>query len=379
MVDIPFPHKPSVPLALIIDLDAVVHNYRVLKSQLGKDVICAPVLKANAYGMGAQEVGERLYQEGCRHFFVAHISEGIHLKSHLKADAFVYVLNGLRQGDEDLYAHFNLIPVLGDPVQIHTWNSYCERKGKCLKAILHLDTGMTRTGLPTKAVQNLGLLQVSNMEIVCVMSHLVCTYQPSHPRNQLQRDLFETLRNRFPFAKASLGCSGGVSLGPDYHFDMVRPGLALTGCRIAVPKGEYKLKPAIKAYAQILQINEITAGESIGYDATFIASRASRIATLGVGYADGYFRNLSNKGEVYFAGQKLPIVGRISMDLLTIDITDVDDQKIHVGDWVELFGDNILAHELAETAGTISWELFTRLGSRFERFYLNSLEAQEVA
>jgi alanine racemase len=379
MAKVPFPHKPAVPLAIIVDLAAVAHNYRTVKSRLKTGTTCAAVLKANAYGMGVRDVALRLYQEGCRHFFVAHLSEGIELKSIINEDAFVYVLNGLRTGDEDYYDHFDLIPVLGDPFQIRVWNSYCERKQKCLKAVLHFDTGMTRTGLSSRAVQNLGFLQVSNMEIVCVMSHLVCAYQPAHPMNEAQRATFDTLRARFPFAKASLANSGGSTLGKQYHFDMVRPGLALTGCHTVAINGDYKLKPAIKAYAQIMQINEIAAGDSIGYDATFVTSRASRIATLGVGYADGYLRNLSNKGEVYFDGQKLPVVGRISMDLLTIDITDVESDKIQIGDWVELFGDNILIHEVAEKAGTVSWELLTLLGTRFERFYINSLEAQEAA
>ena len=153
---------------------------------------------------------------------------------------------------------------------------------------------------------------------------------------------------------------------------MVRAGLALTGCRSSIPHGEYTLKPALKAYAQVLQINEIPQGTSVGYNGTFIAPKASRIATLGVGYADGYFRNLSNQGEVFFEGHKLPVVGAVSMDLMTVDITDLPPNKINVGDWVELFGDNLWASKLAEKAGTVTWELFTRLGSRFERFYVGS-------
>jgi alanine racemase len=160
---------------------------------------------------------------------------------------------------------------------------------------------------------------------------------------------------------------------------MIRVGLGLTGCRTAVSKGDYILKPALKAYAQVLQINDLSQGESVGYDATFIASRPSRIATLGVGYADGYLRHLSNRGEVYFEGQKLPVVGKISMDLLTIDVTDVSPNRIYPGDWVELFGDHMLLNHVAEKAETISWELITRLGSRFERFYVNSKRAQEAA
>lgn len=374
-----FPHHPSLPLVLMIDLDAVAHNYHTLCSQVKKGTICAAVLKANAYGMGVREVALRLYQEGCRHFFVALLSEAIELKAVVGDDSSIYVLNGLRRGDEEVYAHYDLIPILGDPLQIHVWNTFCQNKGQNLKAALHCDTGLSRTGLSETAIQSLGLLQVSHMEIVCIMSHMACSYQATHPMNELQRAAFDEIKKRFPFALASFSTSTALFLNPPYHFDMVRAGLALTGCRSANPHGEYTLKPVLKAYAQVLQINDIPQGGSVGYNATFIAPRASRIATIGVGYADGYFRSLSNRGEVYFEGYKLPVVGNVSMDLTTIDITDLPPNKIGLGNWVELFGDHLWSSKVAEKAGTISWELFTRLGSRFERFYLNSTEGKAAA
>jgi alanine racemase len=379
MTKIHFPSHPSLPLVLVIDLDAVAHNYQSVCTHIKKNTRCAAVLKANAYGMGVKEVALRLYHEGCRHYFVAQLSEAIELRAFVKQDASIYVLNGLRRGDEEVYAHFNLIPILGDPLQIHLWNSFCQSKGESLKATLHFDTGLTRTGLSETAVKSLGLLQVSHMEIVCIMSHLACAYQANHLMNENQRTAFDELQKRFPFALASFSSSGALSLNPNYHFDMVRTGLALTGCRSAIPHGEYTLKPALKAYAQILQINEISQGRSIGYNATFIAPRTSRIATIGVGYADGYLRSLSNRGEVYFEGHKLPVVGSISMDLATIDITDLPPNKIGIGNWVELFGDHLWASKVAEKAGTISWELYSRLGPRFERFYVNSHEAKETS
>ncbi|HBG33983.1 MAG TPA: alanine racemase, partial [Holosporales bacterium] len=197
--------------------------------------------------------------------------------------------------------------------------------------------------------------------------------------NETQRDLFDKLRKRFPFALASLANSGGFFLGPKYHYDIVRAGLALTGSYAAIFQIKAPLKPVIKAYAQILQLNEVSAGDSIGYDATFIASRASRIATLGVGYADGYLRSLSNRGEVYFSGTRVPVAGRVSMDLMTIDVTDIPSSKIKAGDWVELFGDNLSIDAVAEKAGTVPWELLTSLGPRYERFYLSNQHEQEVA
>ena len=367
-----FPQQPSLPLVLVIDLDAVAHNYHALCSRLRKGTICAAVLKANAYGMGVKEVASRLYQEGCRHFFLAQISEAIELKAFVGADSSIYVLNGLRRGEEEVYAHYDLIPVLGDPLQIHLWNTFCQNKNQTLKAVLHCDTGLVRTGLSEKAMENLGLLQVSHMEIVCIMSHMACSYHATHPMNETQKIAFSSLKKRFPFAIFSFSSSGALFLDESYHFDMVRAGLALTGCRSSIPHGEYTLKPVLKAYAQVLQITDIPNGTSVGYNATFVSSRASRIATIGVGYGDGYLRSLSNQGEMYFEGYKLPIVGSVSMDLTTVDITDLPPQKIGLGNWVELFGDHLWASIVAEKAGTVSWELFTRLGARFERFYVNS-------
>jgi len=380
MDNISFPYTPSVPLALVIDLEAVVHNYRTLRSSLKKSAMSASVLKANAYGMGVKEVAPLLYQEGCRHFFMAHLSEAIELKNYVEQDSSIYVLTDLRQGDEEVFAHYNLIPVLNDLFQIRTWNAFSESKNACFKAALHFDTGMNRTSLSPEIVRNLGLLDLSHIEIVCVMSHLASPYQASHPMNEIQRLAFDELRERFPFALGSLANSGGLFLGRAYHYDMVRLGIGLTGCRSSVPQGEYKLKPVLKAYAQILQINEVERGESIGYDATYITTRATRIAIIGVGYGDGYLRSLSNRGEVYFKGQRLPIIGRVSMDVITIDITDVPSHTIYPGEWVELFGDNLPADQVAEKAGTISNDLFTGLGSRFERFYVGARsKAQEAA
>lgn len=379
MAKIKFPHSPSVPLALVVDLDAIAHNYRSLCSLAKKGTLCGAVVKANAYGMGIKEVAPRLYQEGCRHFFVAHVSEAIELQCFIDKGTSIYVLNGLRPGDEEVYAHYGLIPVLSDLDQIQAWNSFSKKRKECLKAALHFDTGITRTGISPNVVRDMGLLELSHIEIVCIMSHLSCAYDPTHPMNESQRLAFDALRKRFPFALGSLANSGGLFLGPEYHYNLARVGLALTGCRTAVPQGKYSLKPVLKAYAQILQINDVPRGSSIGYDATFITSRASRIATVGVGYADGYLRSLSNRGEVYFEGNLLPVVGRVSMDLLTIDITNVPPHQIRSGDWVELFGDHLLVDDLATKAETIPWELLTRLGSRFERFYSTAKKTKEAA
>ena len=217
MIKPKFPHQPSVPLVLMVDLDAVAHNYQVLSKRVKKGTICAAVLKANAYGMGVREVATRLYHEGCRHFFVAFLSEAIELKSFVGKDASIYVLNGLRRGDEEVYAHYDLIPVLGDPLQIHIWNTFCQNKNENLRAVLHYDTGLIRTGLSEKAMEALGLLQVSHMEIVCIMSHMVCAYHASHPMNDKQRMAFAELKRAFPLCALQLSNSSALFLNEHYH------------------------------------------------------------------------------------------------------------------------------------------------------------------
>lgn len=363
MDDPQFPQKPAVPLALLIDLDALAHNYHTVQACLKKGTVVGAVLKANAGGVGIKEAGARLYKEGCRHFFLAYVTEAIELKPFVGDDSFIYVLSGLRRGDEEVYAHYNLIPVLSDVSQVQLWNVFARSKNKCLKAVLHVDTGLTRTGLSAEEVKTLSLLDISNIEIVCIMSHLACSAEATHPMNEAQRLCFDALRQRFHTIPASFVSSAGVMISPAYHYDIVRTGLALVGC---VSVHNPALRPVIQAYGQVMQIHQIQPGTTVGYGADFVAQRPSRIATIGVGYADGYFRSLGNKGDVYFRGYIIPVVGRISMDFTTLDVTDV---PIEIGDWVELFGDHISAHQVATQAGTISWELLSRLGTRFERFY----------
>jgi alanine racemase len=184
---------------------------------------------------------------------VAHLPEAIELQCFVGRDVSIFVLNGLREGDEEVYAHYHLIPVLSDFKQIQRWNTFAKTKNACLRAALHFDTGMTRTGISLRETNDLSISDLSHTEIVCVMSHLACAYQEKHPMNEVQRLSFEVLRSRFPFALASLSGSGGAFLGHEYHYDLLRVGLALTGCRSAVIRGEYTLKPSLKAYAQVLQ------------------------------------------------------------------------------------------------------------------------------
>lgn len=370
MNDYPFLSQSTSTSALVIDLDAITKNYRFLSKLLKKKTICSAIIKANAYGLGIPSIVKRLHQEGCQHFFVAQMNEGIEAKIYAP-NAFVYVLNGIRKEDTALYQQHQLIPVLNSIDQILIWNQFAEKQNIFLPAILHFDTGINRTGLSPKEIYNLALNHLSHIEVHFLMSHLACAYQPDHPMNRQQLSLFQELCHNFPSLRRCFANSGGIFLGHDFHFDMVRPGLALYGLGL----GENSfLKPCVHLFGQIIQIETINIGDSVGYDATYVASKETRVATIGLGYADGYPRNLSHKGYVYLNGYTAPIIGRISMDLITVDVTEIPLHLCYIGGWVEFFGNNISLDRIAHEAQTISWEMLTKLGHRSDRFYIDNNE-----
>lgn len=378
MHKIKLPFTPLSPSAIVIDLEAVAHNYKALQDKVGPNTKCAAVVKADAYGLGMSMVSTTLQDMGCRKFFVASIDEGIDLRSILGDGPAIYVLSGLRANEEEEYLSHDLIPVLSDLSQVQRWNGYAKIKGFPLPAILHMDTGMMRTGLKPDETAQLGLNHVSDLELKYVMSHLACAYEPHNPMNQQQLETFDNWRRSYPIAPASLANSGGIFLGERYHMDMVRPGLALYGGSLPRLAEPGLFKPAVKVYAQVLQTGHIQPGQSVGYDGTFTANRPTRIATLGIGYADGYLRSLSNRGSVYLCGHKIPVIGRVSMDLITVDITDVPEGACVPGDWAEVIGEQILLDDVARAAETAPWELLTSLSTRSHRFYQpNSLASTE--
>lgn len=341
---------------LTIDLDALAANYRVLAAQAGVEV--APVVKADAYGLGAGPVARRLWAEGARRFFVARANEGRALRRALgvQRPAEIYVLDGAAPGRAGLFSGGELRPVLNSPEQVAAWRA--AGGGPCA---VHIDTGMNRLGLrPEEA----GL--AADLAPAIVLSHLACTDEPANPMNRRQRDLFAEASRAFPGARLCLANSGGVFLGPDYAFDLVRPGVSLFG---GGPEGrpDPRLRAVATFEADVLQVREAAAGESVGYGAAHGLVADTRIAVVGAGYADGVPRSSSPRGQVWLAGRRRPIVGRISMDSLAVD---AGDAAVRAGDRVELFGPRLPLDEAAAAAGTIAYELLTSVGGRVERRYL---------
>ena len=352
-----------------IDLDAIKHNYEFIRSHLSESR-CAAVVKADAYGLGAIQVSKALESIGCKDFFVATPDEGFELSSALNKDANIYILNGLYPGSEGYLTEHNLIPVLNSVSQILTWQNHAKKVGRDLPAIIHIDTGMWRAGLPMDEVDILHAQpeRLNHIDIICYLSHLACSEQPNHQKNRQQLNRLKEALDKLPTKPVSLSNSHGVLLGADYHFDLLRPGRILYGLGSRTPLTQ-GIRPGVSLYAKLLQIRDVAKGEAIGYDSTFVVEEDMKVATIGIGYADGIMRTLTNNGLVYIQGQPAPIVGRVSMDLITIDVTSIDPTHLEVGSWAEVIGDHISADELARMAGTNSREITSNLGQRYHRIY----------
>ena len=361
--------KPALAGAILtINLNAVAQNWRALGAR-GHQADCAAVIKADGYGLGAPQVGARLYAEGCRSFFVAHPNEGIALRSHV-GDAAVYVLNGLMPGTEADYAAHRLAPVLNDPGQVAAWAAWCAANGPHPAAI-HIDTGMTRLGLSMKDALALAddTRAIAAAGDILVMSHLACADEASHPLNREQLDRFAAIANRFRQWPQSLSNSSGIFLGEAYHFDLLRPGVALFGGNPA-PGQTNPMKPVVTLSARILQVREIDSPLTVGYGATHRTAPPAKIATIAVGYADGILRSLSNRGALTLAGQKVPLVGRVSMDLITVDVSVVPEAILSAATHIDLLDAAHTIDDLAADAGTIGYEVLTSLGHRYHRDYV---------
>ncbi len=355
---------------LTIDLDAIAENYARLGARLASGAQCAGVVKADGYGCGAIPVAKRLFAAGCRVFFVARADEGFALKPHLP-DAEVCVLDGLLPGLVDDYAAAGIVPVLNDPGQVEAWTAYCAANEVAPPVVVHVDTGMNRLGLAMADAEALAedgdaLRAFSD---VLVMSHLVVSEEPEHPLNARQLADFQHLRARFPKAKASLANSSGIFLGPDYHFDLVRPGHALYGGN-PTPGQPNPMRHAVQLLARVIAVREVDKAGTVGYGATARIGAGGRIATIAVGYADGYLRSLSNRGEAWIGPHRVPLIGRVSMDLVTLDVSSVPPEDCQVGDFAELIGAHSGVDDVAERAGTNGYEILTSLGHRYHRAYL---------
>lgn len=342
----------TAPASLTVDLNALSHNFHALEALTG--VPAHPVVKANAYGLGAVPVAKRLLAEGARTFFVARLSEGVALREAIGAEPTIYVLDGCVGEAAETLKAATLRPILNHADQLAAWTA--ANGGACG---LQIDTGMNRLGFrPEDAPQPFD-------DLTLVMSHLACADDPAEPMNRRQRDAFALVADRYPDVVKSFANSGGCFLGPDYAFDAVRPGICLYG---GGPEGrpDPRLKAVATLSAEILQVRDVPAGETVGYSRGFVADTPRRIATCGAGYADGLLRSLSPKGQVWIAGEFRPLLGRVSMDVIAVDVTGLD---VALGDRVELFGPNRPLDDAATAAGTIGYELLTSIGNRFERTY----------
>jgi alanine racemase len=366
--------EATASAVLTIDLDALVANYRRLAG-LSAPAECAAVVKADAYGLGVAAVAPALARAGCKTFCVATLGEASELRA-LLPDATIYVFGGLLKGTAPFYRRHGLRPVLNSPQEIKEWAAFSVASGTRLPAAIHIDSGMNRLGLSAAEVEAIALADdvFGAFELALVMSHLACADEPEHPKSEEQRQTFDRLRRQLPKAFASLANSAGILLGRAYHYDLVRPGIALYGGK-ARRNGESPFAPVLNLAGRILQVRDVAAGETVGYGATKTVKRSSRIAVLAVGYADGVFRALSAGDDkegfhVYLGAHSAPILGRVSMDLITVDVTGVPEHLARRGAWVELIGRNVAAHELAAHAGTIDYEVLTNLGARALRRYI---------
>lgn len=369
--------RAPIPLSaravLTVDLGALRANWARLNEVSGR-AECAGVIKADAYGLGLAPIARALTSEGCKTFFVATVDEG-RAAREVQPGATIYVLDGLLPGAEAHYAGFDLRPVLSSLAEVRDWAAYSRARGRKLAAGLHIDTGINRLGMPEYELEQLaaepGLL--ATFDTTLVMSHLACADEPGNPMNALQRDRFNMLRAKLPPAPASLSNSGGTFLGPSFHFDVVRPGIALYGGRAHEGKAN-PMRTVVRLVAKILQVQHVAPGATIGYGAIFKVQRPSRIATIACGYADGFLRALSvatgEAGPVGYIGDyPVPIVGRVSMDFITVDVTDVPEELTRRGGWVEIMGARVSVDDLTDRAGTIGYELLSRLGPRVYRVY----------
>jgi alanine racemase len=356
---------------LTIDLAALAENYRALVRRAGP-AACAAVVKADAYGLGADRVAPVLAAAGCRHFFVAQVGEGVALRAILGPGAMIAVLNGASPGSEPACAAHDLVPVLNDPAQWDGWQGLARRLGRTLPAILQIDTGMARFGFAPGDLDALIARPdaFAGLDPRLVMSHLACAGEPGHPANAAQLSAFGAVRRRLPAVPASLSASSGLFLGPDYRFDLVRPGAALYGIAPQA-QGPNPMRPVIGLRARVMQMRDVPAGTPVGYGHAAVVDRPSRLATVAIGYADGFFRSTAG-GAAWCDGCRLPVVGRVSMDSLVLDATDVPPGRLGPGALVDLIGPERDVDAVAAAAGTIGYEVLTGLGHRFHRTYLGA-------
>lgn len=324
------------------------------------------MVKADAYGLGAARIGPVLRDAGCRHFFVAHLAEGVALRAAIGPEPMIAVLNGFAPGADGGAA---LLPVLNCLPDVETHATVARRAHLAAPMILHLDTGMNRLGLAAREQEMLAAepSRLEGLELRWLMTHLACADEAEHPLNAAQAARFAAICARMPAGvPRSIANSSGIFLGAGFASELARPGSALYGIN-PTPGRPNPMRQVVRLDAPVLQVREIAPGDTVGYGATWTAERPSLVATVAAGYADGYLRALSGRASGVIAGQSVPLIGRVSMDLIAFDVTDAP--AIAPGATIRLLGPGCTPDDLAARAGTIGYEILTALGARYRRAY----------
>ena len=366
--------EPYVLSSAVIDLDKMSRNYHKVQSELSSGAVVAGIVKANSYGFGAVPVSKRLYKEGCRHFFVATVEEGLEIRRVLNNDAQIFLLAGIMKGSEQICLENSLTPVLNDMNEIDLWIDFSKKIGEKLTAAIQVDTGMVRNGLSQKDIEKYHTKITDNINIAFVMSHLACADLVGHYKNIDQLNKFKEMLSFFGNnVKASFSATNGIFLGKEYQFDIVRPGKALYGFSVREDKID-TFEPVMDIYTRIIQLNTISKGETIGYGATFVAERDMKTVTLGMGYADGFMRKFGGFGHAFIKGKRVPIVGRISMDYMVADVTDLEEvSELQIGEWVALTqSPDYTLEKWALQMNTLPHEVACRLGRRVKKIYIDT-------
>ena len=353
---------------LIINLNNIKNNLNIIK-KFSKTTIC-PVIKANAYGLGDVQIAKFLKKNKCKDFWVANISEALKITKKI-SNINIYVANGLNKNEEQIFFKNKFIPILNTYEQFRKWTNFLNKKKIFNKLAIQVDTGMCRSGM-----QDEEILKIYNersimkkFKEVIIYTHLASADEKKSKYNIDQKNKFLIIKSMFQFqnCKFSLAASGGIFLGKDYHFDMVRPGISLYGGKLFFNK---KLKNVVSLISPVIQINSLKKGETAGYNQTYKAKKNIVTATIPLGYADGVKIKISNIGHVFYKNIKLSMIGRISMDLMIIDITKVKN-KIKIGDYLEVFGNNISLDDFARISDTSPYDIITSISDRCEKVYVN--------
>lgn len=355
---------------LNIDLGAATQNYRLLQRLAAPQARVGAVIKANGYGLGATALAEALVGAGCCDFFVASVEEGVAVRAALPSGR-IYVLNGFYNSAAGEYATHNLIPLLGSFSEIENYKKLSVKHGKKLEAFLSFNTRLNRLGLGSVETEQLlaDKTMLNGIAVTGIMSHFACADEKDHPMNEAQYKIFEGIAAHFPHAEKTLANSSAIFRDKKYHYDLLRPGMAIYGLN-PTPETVNPMRSVVSLHVPVIRTRLVYKGASVGYGAAWMAEKDTWLATVSAGYADGIMRHLGNRGALYWKGHRCPIRGRVSMDLTTVDLSNVpENERPRPGDLLEVLGQHQSADGLALDADTIGYEILTTLGHRYERQY----------